>query len=445
LGLTLALRAAERGCRVTVLEAADRLGGLADAWQLGNVTWDRHYHVTLLSDTSLRRLLADIGLDDDLVWRQTRTGFYIDGHLHSLSSTAEFLRFPALRLDERLRLAWTIVYASRIRDWQALEQIPVGDWLRRHSGERTFARIWLPLLQAKLGSAWERTSAAFIWATIQRMYAARRTGLKQEMFGYVRGGYARVLGRLRERLTALGVEIRTGARVSRIEPAAPHGLAVATAAGEQLAFERVAVTAPPSAAARLCTALSESERQRLEQIEYLGIICASLLLQRPLAGYYVTNVADAAPFTGVIEMTALVQPEELAGQHLVYLPKYVTRYDATFEQSDDTLRASFLSALARIYPQFRETDVAAFRVSRVRHVFALPTLGYSRQVPPVATSVPGLFLVNSAQIVNSTLNVNQTVRLAEEAVDTLLAPLPPVRSSKHHHDPAPRELVARLG
>ena len=38
LGLTLALRLAQRGHRVTILEAADHLGGLADAWQIGDIT-----------------------------------------------------------------------------------------------------------------------------------------------------------------------------------------------------------------------------------------------------------------------------------------------------------------------------------------------------------------------------------------------------------------------
>ena len=45
-----------------------------------------------------------------------------------------------------------------------------------------------PLLRAKLGDAYQAASAAFIWATIQRLYAARRSGLKKEMFGYVPGG-----------------------------------------------------------------------------------------------------------------------------------------------------------------------------------------------------------------------------------------------------------------
>ncbi len=41
LGLALAWRLSGMGHRVTVLEAADHLGGLADAWRLGDITWDR--------------------------------------------------------------------------------------------------------------------------------------------------------------------------------------------------------------------------------------------------------------------------------------------------------------------------------------------------------------------------------------------------------------------
>src|SRR5213596_2915101 len=83
LGLTLALRLAQRGYRVTLLEAADHVGGLADAWQLGDdsekIAWDRHYHVTLLSDSHLRGILHELGLDDSMRWVKTRTGFLVDG------------------------------------------------------------------------------------------------------------------------------------------------------------------------------------------------------------------------------------------------------------------------------------------------------------------------------------------------------------------------------
>ncbi|MBA4185369.1 MAG: FAD-dependent oxidoreductase, partial [Acidobacteria bacterium] len=189
LGLTLALRLAEAGAKVTVYESAPEIGGLASAWQIGDVVWDKHYHVTLLSDSFTRKIVEEIGLADEFEWVETKTGFYTDGKLVSMSNSLEFLRFPPLDLISKFRLGGTIFYASRVKDWKALEKISVEDWLTKLSGKKTFEKMWKPLLKAKLGEAYRETSAAFIWATIQRMYAARNSGLKKEMFGYVRGGY----------------------------------------------------------------------------------------------------------------------------------------------------------------------------------------------------------------------------------------------------------------
>lgn len=445
LGLALAWRLSGQGHRVTVLEASDHLGGLADAWRLGDVTWDRHYHVTLLSDSYLRNILRELDLDDEMRWVQTRTGFYVDGQLYSLSSSLEFLRFPPLGLIDKLRLGWTIFKASRIRDWRALEQIPVTDWLRQHSGKRTFEKIWLPLLKAKLGEAYKETSAAFIWATIARMYAARRTGLKKEMFGYLPGGYGRLLQRFEQRLRERGVTLCTSSPVERVAPQSDGTHQVTLACGSHDTFDRVVITAPADIAARLCPDLSSAEKERLGGIRYLGIVCASLVTSRPLGPYYVTNITDDwFPFTGVIEMTALVDREEVGGRSLIYLPKYAASGDAIFTRSDEEIRESCLTALSRMYPHFRREVVEAFRVSRVRQVFALSTLGYSSRVPPVETSIPGLYVVTSAQIVNGTLNVNETVRLAEESLPRITAPLSRASTTiKPHHASADRQLVTR--
>ena len=154
LGMTLAYRLAQHGRKVTLFEASDRLGGLASAWRLGDVVWDRQYHVTLLSDTSLRALLSELGLEQEMKWVETRTGFYTNGQLYSMSNTLEFLRFPPLTLADKLRLGATIFYASRIKNWHRLEKLSVTDWLRRWSGSHTFEKIWLPLLRAKLGDTY---------------------------------------------------------------------------------------------------------------------------------------------------------------------------------------------------------------------------------------------------------------------------------------------------
>ena len=75
MGLTLAHRLATRGQQVAVCEAAPHFGGLTSAWQIEQVIWDRFYHVTLMSDTKLRELLEEIGLEKEIRWGETKTGF----------------------------------------------------------------------------------------------------------------------------------------------------------------------------------------------------------------------------------------------------------------------------------------------------------------------------------------------------------------------------------
>ncbi len=420
--MTLALRLAQRGQRVTLFEGASQLGGLASAWQLGDITWDRHYHVTLLSDSVLRRLLSELGLESEMEWVQTRTGFYTGGKLYSMSNTLEFLRFPPLGLWDKFRLGATILHASRVKNWRRLEEISVEDWLRRWSGGRTTEKIWLPLLRAKLGENYKKASAAFLWATIARMYAARRSGMKKEMFGYVPGGYARILDALGRKLEQTGVEVRLNWRASRLEGLPGGGVDILFENGERSAVDRAVVTAPAPVAAHLCPQLTSQEKKKLQEIEYQGIICASVLLKQPLAGYYVTNITDdSVPFTAVIEMSALVNRSQFGGRALIYLPKYVGSNDPAFGMTDEEIRQSFIASLERMYSGFHASDVLSFQVSRVRHVFALPILNYSRRLPSMFTSVPGVHIVNSARIVNGTLNVNETVQLAEHSVPELLA------------------------
>lgn len=412
LGMTIALRLAEAGHNVTIFESGSEIGGLAGTWSIGDVVWDRHYHVTLLSDSFTRRIVESIGLGDEFNWVETKTGFYSQGELVSMSNTVEFLRFPPLGLIDKLRLGATIFYASRVKDWKSLETVSVEEWLTKLSGKRTFEKIWRPLLAAKLGEAYKDTSAAFIWATIQRMYAARNSGLKKEMFGYVRGGYARVLKRFGEVLENNGIEIRLNSPIERIEK--DDGRFSITTGGVASEFDLAILTCPSGVAANICPQLGDDEKARLDSVQYQGIVCASVLTRKSLSPFYVTNITDESPFTGIIEMSALVDKEEFGGNALIYLPKYVAPDDELFERSDEEIENTFLGALEKMYEGFSREDVVEFKISRVRQVFPLPVIGYSEKLPPVETSVDGLYIVNSSQITNGTLNVNETIQLAEK-------------------------------
>jgi protoporphyrinogen oxidase len=295
-------------------------------------------------------------------------------------------------------------------------------------------------LRAKLGENYQKVSAAFIWAIIARMYAARRTGLKKEMFGYVPGGYARILERFAEVLANEQVDIRLRQAAKKVEPSYNNGkVCIELENGQREAFDQVVLTMAAPLVLRLCPGLSRDEQDKLKSIQYQGIVCASLLLKRPLANFYVTNITDPwVPFTAVIEMSALVDRKHFGGHALVYLPKYVTPDDPAFSLSDGEIEAQFVAALTRMYPHLQRRDLLCFRVSRVKYVLALSTLNYSERLPPMTTSLPGVHVVNSAHICNGTLNVNETVQLAEKAAMMLLRllgrPVPVPLSQDYRHN-----------
>jgi protoporphyrinogen oxidase len=412
LGMTLALRLALKSFKVTLIENAPDMGGLASACRIGPYTWDRFYHVILPSDSNLLSLLTEMNLADQIHWGPTKTGFFADGRLHSMSNLFEFLTFPPLHLIDKARLGWTILYASKITSWKRLEKISVREWLMRHSGRRAFDRIWLPLLKSKLGANYTIANAAFIWAIIARMYAARHTALKQERFGYLEGGYARILDRFQSRLEDIGVETLCRKQVRKIES---NGRRVRLYAdgGNLREFDSLLLTIPCSQIPDLCHQLSSSEKDRLLNVTYQGVLCLSLILKRPLAEYYITNITDAwVPFTGVIEMTSLVDKKYFDGNSLIYLPRYLIQNDPYWKRSNEEIVEEFLSALESMYPSFGRADVLFSKISKARYVHPITTLNYSRDLlPPTTTSLRNVFVVNSAQI-NGTMTVDETVGLA---------------------------------
>jgi protoporphyrinogen oxidase len=427
MGMTLAWRLTQQGKKVTIFEAAPDLGGLTTSWKMPvaggeEVEWDKFYHVILLSDNYTRTILKEIGLDDTIEWVETKSGFYMNGKLYSMSDTIEFLKFPTLNLIDKFRLGLTIIVASRIKNWKRLEKIPVTTWLRRWSGKNTFNKIWLPLLKAKLGETYQKTSAVFIWATIQRLYGARRSGLKKEMFGYVPGGYKTVIERFKQKLLEAGVEIKTSHVATEVKAIENNRVQVAFTDGIKHEFDKVVSTLPSSLSAKLCSGLTEKEVSRLSKIEYMGVICVAVLMDKSISPFYITNITDTwVPFTGVIEMSALVDKKYFKDHTLVYLPKYVISTDPMFAKPDEEIKTFFIDNFKKMYPWITDDNLKFVGVARARHVITVLAENYSEHLPGVTTSVPGVYIVNTSHILDGTLNVNETVKVAETKLKEITA------------------------
>ena len=104
-------------------------------------------------------------------------------------------------------------------------------------------------------------------------------------------------------------------------------------------------------AARVCQGLAPDETAGLQGILYQGWSAPSLLLRRPLSPNYLTYLADPGlPFTAVVDMSALVDPAQLHGHGLVYLPNYAPPTTRCCPLGRGDRGASTWEGLTQLYP-----------------------------------------------------------------------------------------------
>jgi protoporphyrinogen oxidase len=430
-GLVCAQTLLKAGYQVTVFESQKSLGGLTTSFDFGPFRWDKFYHCILTSDSALIGLLEELELASELRWTSTEVGLYSHGALHKMSGPRDLMRFPHMSLMNKARLAFGTLYASHITNGERLEEVPLSTWTRRVFGDEVYREMWEPLFRCKLGEMRHHASAAFLWGTLRRLYSTRQKGpAKQERLGYVHGGYDRVFSGLCSRVLDLGATLRTGDRIDTIRAKGPHtpGSSIVEVVANERAYQfDGAILTLPNQVISACLETDDAAYvKRLLQVNYLGLVCVVVLLKRKLSPYYVTNITDASPFTGVIEMTNLVDRDvETAGLHLVYLPRYTSTADPVFGMEDDEIWRLFEAELRRMHPDISADDIVSHFVFKQRTVQPVPTLGYSRIAPPVESPVKGVYVANTAQIINNTLNNNVMTTLAKDACARLQGDISP--------------------
>ena len=402
-----------------VLEAAAQIGGLGTHFVHDGVSLDRFYHVILDSDADLCALIADLGLSDGLVWRETGMGFLVDGTLYGFNTPLDLLRFRALGPVDRVRTGLGALYITSLKK-QALDldEIPARIWLRRLFGRRVFERIWDPLLRAKFGDLREGVPAYWVWNTLNR----EKNG-KQEVKGYIRGGYRGIADALHRAIVARGGEVRLEAPVRSIER---RGQAVRVdAGGREESFDAVISTLPLP----LLTKVVRGElagRVPLPDLKYQGVVNVLVLSRQRLERFYWTAVVDPSfPFQGVVETTHVIPTEWTGGRHLFYLMNYCGADTALYQQPDDLLRQQAVDGLARLYPGFRRSDVESVYVFRAPYVEPAWTLGYLGKRPAPCVAPGLLYVCTTAQAYPRVTAWNTSVALARETVDALLGDLRP--------------------
>ena len=421
MGINLGYFLSRQGAEVEIFEASPTLGGLAGPLNLEDGTdVDRFYHAILSSDAHLRKLCEELNIADQLRFKETKMGFYHHSKIYSMNSAVEFFRFPPLGWIDRFRLGLTILYAQFIKDWKKLEGVSIEDWLIRISGQRTFDNIWRPMLKAKFDGGFNDVPATWIWSRLVRMKSTRSGANQKEECGYLIGGYITLLNAMARKIEEAGGKIHLNCPVQEIE-IEQEQVSRIRLKQETRTFDAVVVTSQTPIFNRLIPAANQDYHDLLTATDYLGIVCPLMVLDRPLTNYWTLNITDDdIPFTGVIETTSYINPQDVGGYHLVYLPKYTAPGSEWLQKPDDEIKAIWLQNLEKMIPDFNQVQVKYFIVKRTRYVEPLHGLNSTHLIPAIKTPIKNLYLATTSQIYPDLTNGESVSRHARKAAEIVL-------------------------
>ena len=409
-GLSAAYELTLRRLRPVILEAEADLGGLAATFELGGTRVERFYHHWFTNDRHVVELVREMGLEKDIVYRPTRTGMYFANKVYRLSTPLDVLRFPALSVADRIRLALTVVRARRVRNWKEIDHLSAAEWLRQLGGDRVFRVVWEPLLRGKFGADADEVSAAWFWSKL-KLRGGSRGSRGEEQLGYFRGGFAALIDELTKRVLGAGGEVLRNTAARGLIMDGGRVVAVKTDAGPVPADAVILTPALPIVADILRPHVDAGYAERIGAIGYLANVCVVLELSRSLSELYWMNVNDPEfPFVGVIEHTNLDQADPSGRRRIVYFSRYLPASHPIFGASRDRVIEATLPHVKRMFPDFDSGCIVSADVWQARYAQPLVVRNYSQLVPPHRTPLPGVFIASMAQVYPEDRGTNYAIR-----------------------------------
>jgi oxygen-dependent protoporphyrinogen oxidase len=303
-GLAAAHRLVDRGARVTVLEAADRVGGKLLPGEIAGARVDLGAESMLARRPEAVALAREVGLADRLrppatatasLWTRGALRPMPKGHVMGVPGTASAL--AGVLSDEGLA---RIERDADLPRTEVGDDVAVGEYVAARLGREVVDRLVEPLLGGVYAGDAYRISmrsavpqlfqaalthtslTAAVRGIQERAAAAGQTG---PVFMGIEGGIGRLPLAVAESVRARGAEIRTRTSVTGLRREAPGGWRVVTGGtggGEErvLRADAVVLAVPAPVAAALLRAEAPGAAAELAGVEYASMALVTLAYRR---------------------------------------------------------------------------------------------------------------------------------------------------------------------
>ncbi|MGH8891262.1 MAG: hydroxysqualene dehydroxylase HpnE [Acidothermaceae bacterium] len=430
-GLAAAIRAADAGWKVTLLESRPRLGGATHsftrAFEGGELDVDNGQHVFLRCCTEYRAFLRRLGVESDTYLQprldvpvidpvtEKRARLKRDRLPAPLHLARALLTYRVLSPADRARAIWGALRLRGVdRDAARADAVSFGDWLRAHHHtaetiERPFDVFTVATLNAPADQASLRLGAMVFQDGLLRHADACDIGYSTVPLGTLHGEAARAV------LTEAGAEMHLQARVRSI--ARSDGGRRWLVHADEHTFEADAVV----------LATAHDVTARLLPTDLVGAAFAATpakLDVSPIVNVHVVydrQVLDE-PFVAAVGSPVQFVFDRTRASGLPTGQYIAVSVSAAAEWIDEPvakLRDVFEAELAKVLPAARQAVVRDFFVTRERTATFRPSPGSAAFRSPTRTPAPGLLLAGAWTDTGWPATMESAVRSGFAAADAL--------------------------
>lgn len=388
-GLAAAYHLTQHGKKVLVLEKGAEAGGLLASYSIHDFKIEKFYHHILGGDTTLQDFIHEVGLGNKLVWLPASVGYLLDRTVYKLDTPMDILKFPALNIIDKLRLAYTVKYVQHTKNTARFDNQPAKDWLIQHAGKNVFHNFFEPLLHGKFGENINNISAAWMMERIR--IRSSRSVTTGEKLGYLEGGFSSLVDTLCDKISHKHGEIRLGVGVNKLVIKNNKIQGVQTDKETILANSVINTTSP-----RLLAKMAEDEFppayiNQLNQIQFQHTICILIGLDCKITDTYWLNIANKnLPFAVMLEHTNFYN-RIYGNSHIIYLASYIQDLnDPIWKKSDEEIFQIYFDGLQNVFNISAE-NLLWWKLSRGLFTSPVYNKGYLSKMLPMNTPIEGLY------------------------------------------------------
>ncbi len=431
-GLSAALRCADAGAKVTLLEGRARLGGATWSFRRDGLWVDNGQHVFLRCCTAYRAFLRRLGVEHKTVLQDRlevpiadekgALAWLCRARLPSpLHLAPSLLGYRHLPFAERLRIAGLTRALGALDLGDAgLDRQSLGAWLlERGASEDSLDRFWDLLVRATLNAPAREASLRLAAKVFQTGLLERADGAD---IGYAAVPLQELHGAAAESaLRTAGAALRTSCPVTRVEASGEKTAAVelrgdrAGGAAERYEARAVILAVDHEAAAALLPPESGLDRERVAGLGRASIVNLHLVYDRRVMNPpFVATVGS--PLQWVFDRTG---PSGAgAGQVLAVS---LSAADEWIGRSRAELQARFVPELERIVPGARRAELMNFFVTCERAATFDQRAGPHLGRATTRTEHPAIFLAGAWTDTGWPATMEGAVRSGESAARAALS------------------------